>query len=272
MPDYPQAPPGWTAVHRRRVGPFVTHVLFRREDGSTTEWRSRAHRKGGASLISRHGGSAWWWAPRRASWWIGVLFAIGSACFVVGPIPAFLHWVGAGADAAVFFAGSLFFTSAAALQYLEAVNVDRHRLRVFAFEPRRIDWWATVVQLAGTLFFNLSTFHALEAGLSTGQEDRLIWRPDAYGSVCFLVASALAWVEVCGAVASRPRRDFEWWIAAVNLLGSILFGVSAVAGYIVPATGTDRDLAAANITTSAGALCFLAGAVLLLFEGARAKG
>ena len=47
--------------------------------------------------------------------------------------------VGAGADAAVFFAGSLFFTSAAALQSLESVNVDRRRLRLFAFEPVRID-------------------------------------------------------------------------------------------------------------------------------------
>ena len=86
---------------------------------------SRAHRKA-ASLLSRSEGSAWW-APRRANWWIGVLFAVGSACFVVGPFPGFVHVVGARADAAVFFAGSLFFTSAAALQYLEAVNVDRRR-------------------------------------------------------------------------------------------------------------------------------------------------
>ena len=51
---------------------------------------------------------------------------------------------------------------------------------------------------------------------------------------------------------------------AVNLVGSVAFGVSAVAGYVVPATGDDLDLAAANITTSVGALFFLAGAVLLL--------
>ena len=75
---------------------------------------------------------------------------------------------------------------------------------MLAFEPRRIDWWATVIQLAGTLFFNLSTYHALQTSLSTGQEDRLIWRPDVFGSICFLVASALAWVEVCGA-AIRGR-------------------------------------------------------------------
>ena len=31
------------------------------------------------------------------------------------------------------------------------------RRRFFVFQPRRIDWWATAVQLAGTLFFNVST-------------------------------------------------------------------------------------------------------------------
>ena len=230
---------------------------------------SRAHRKA-SSLLSHPGGSVWW-APRRASWWIGVLFAVGSACFLVGPFPGFVHVVGAGADAAVFFVGSLFFTTAATLQYLESVNVDRRRLRVLAFEPRRIDWWATVIQLAGTLFFNLSTFHALQTSLSTGQEDRLIWRPDAFGSICFLVASTLAWVEVCGVAIRGPRRQLEWWIVAVNLAGSVAFGVSAVAGYIVPATGDDLDLAAANVTTSVGALFFLAGAILVLIEGARAR-
>ena len=230
---------------------------------------SRAHRKA-ASLLSRAEGSGWW-APRRANWWIGVLFAVGSACFVLGPFPGFVHVVGAGADAAVFFAGSLFFTSAAALQYLEAVNVDRRRLRVSAFKPGRIDWWATVIQLAGTLFFNLSTFHALQTSLSAGQEDRLVWRPDAFGSICFLVASTLAWVEVCGVAVRRPRREVEWWIVAVNLAGSVAFGVSAVAGYIVPATGDDLDLAAANVSTVVGALFFLAGAVLLLVEAAHAR-
>ena len=60
----------------------------------------------------------------------------------------------------------------------------------------------------------------------------------------------------------------EWKIAFVNLLGCILFGVSAVAGFIVPDTGDVLDLAVANVTTSWGALCFLVGAVLLLPEGA----
>jgi hypothetical protein len=265
VPSYPEAPPGWTAVRRRHLGPFTTHVTYRRDDGATTEWRSRAHRKRGA----RRSG---WWAPGRLSWWIAVLFIIGSACFAIGPFPGFVQLVGAAADAAVFFAGSLFFTAAATLQYLETANVDRRgRLRLFTFEPHRIDWWATLIQLAGTLFFNVSTFEALQEGLSTAQENHLIWAPDVFGCVCFLVASALAWGEVCGGLACRPRRDVEWWIAALNLTGSVAFGIAGIASYFVPETGDILDFAAANWTTAIGALCFLAGAVGLLIEGMRAR-
>jgi len=44
-------------------------------------------------------------------------------------------------------------------------------------------------------------------------------------------------------------------------LGCIFFGISAVAGYVVPAHGSMIDLAAANWNTSLGAACFLACAL-----------
>ena len=53
-------------------------------------------------------------------------------------------------------------------------------------------------------------------------------------------------------------------MAVVNLMGCVLFGISAVASYIVPSRGSILDLAAANWTTALGALCFLIGALLLL--------
>jgi hypothetical protein len=51
------------------------------------------------------------------------------------------------ADGVTFFVGSIFFTSASFLQYLQAANAGRtpvgatghERLRVFTYEPRRID-------------------------------------------------------------------------------------------------------------------------------------
>jgi hypothetical protein len=53
-------------------------------------------------------------------------------------------------------------------------------------------------------------------------------------------------------------------MAAVNLAGCVFFGISAVASYAVPSSGSVLDLAAANWTTALGAACFFAGALMLL--------
>ena len=126
MSEYPATPEGWTAVERRTVGPFTTHVSYRLPDGGRATWSSRIHRKHASRLSrgrERHDGV--WWAPRNASWWIGVLFAIGSAWFLVGPIPGFVELVGSAADGAVFFVGSIFFTTAEGLQCVETFYADR---------------------------------------------------------------------------------------------------------------------------------------------------
>jgi hypothetical protein len=116
----------------------------------------------------------------------------------------------------------------------------------------------------GTLLFNLSTFEAMQEGLSTQEDKRLVWAPDLFGSAAFLISGVLAY-----RVADRARRrdaggNREWKIAAVNLTGCVLFGISAIASYIVPSTGSILDLAAANWTTALGALCFLVGSLMLL--------
>ena len=199
-----------------------------------------------------------WWAPRRASWWICVLFAIGATCFLVAPFPGVIQAFGSGVDAAIFFIGSIFFTTAAALQCLQTFNADH-----------RIDWWSSVIQFAGTLLFNVDTFRALQTGFDDVRYDRLVWTPDAVGSACFLISGYLAFIAVCSGPACWRRRSPEWQIAAVNLLGCIAFGIAAVASYVVPSTGSVIDLAAANFATAFGGLCFLIGAVLLLPQSAR---
>ena len=178
-------------------------------------------------------------------------FAVGSLCFFVGPFPGVLQLVGAGADAAIFFAGSIFFTFAAGLELRQAT------LRRGVRFGSDASWWSAAIQFVGTLLFNLDTYDALQTGLSSQQEDRLIWTPDVVGSACFLVSGALAYRVTTG-------RGREWRMAAVNLTGCVLFGVAAVASYVVPDTGSILDLAAANWCTSLGGLCFLIGALLLL--------
>jgi len=198
-------------------------------------------------------------------------------CFALGAIPGYVEAVGDEADAITFFVGSIFFTTAALLQYLEVANVSRHppgvegeeRWRLVTWEPRRIDWWAAVVQLAGTLFFNASTFHAIDETLTSTQVSELVWRPDVAGSICFLVASGLAWAEAGHAWWSWRPGDISWRITALNLAGSIAFGVSAAASKIVSSTEQVRNVTLMNLGTFAGAVCFLVGAVLLLPERTR---
>ena len=193
---------------------------------------------------------------RRASalWWMSVLFACGSLCFVVASIPGFVELVGSLADAVVYFVGSILFTSAATIQWLQSGGL--------MFPLRRLGWWSATVQLVGTLYFNATTFRALQSGLDANEYDRLVWTPDALGSICFLVASYLACVEISGPTA-RPLRTRDSLIATVNLVGSVFFGIAAVASFVVPSTGSTVDLAAANLFTALGGVCFFVGAVLL---------
>jgi hypothetical protein len=181
---------------------------------------------------------------------VALAFAVGSTCFFVGPFPGYANLVGERATALTFFIGSIFFTIGGALQSIEAWH-QRHDRRT-----GRAAWYSAIVQSAGTLFFNVSTFQAVDTAYSNPEYNRLVWRPDAFGSVCFLIS---------GVIAYRAFRH-EGWQPAVNLLGCVFFGISAVAGYVVPSKGSVLDLAAANWNTSLGAACFLACALGSLAE------
>lgn len=207
-----------------------------------------------------------WWAPGTLDWWMGVLFAIGASCFALGAMPGYVEAVGVGADGVTYFVGSIFFTTAGYLQVRDACDG-----RAFAWHPRRAVWVAAVVQSVGTLFFNASTFHAMEQNLSASQANELVWRPDALGSICFLVASTIAWRCATRAWWAWQPHRLAWWIAGLNLLGSIAFGVSAVASKVVPETDQVRNVALMNLGTFLGALGFLIAAVLLLPERTRSE-
>jgi hypothetical protein len=121
------------------------------------------------------------------------------------------------------------------------------------------------------VFFNVTTFAAMHTALTNPEYDRLVWRPDALGSLCFLVSGVIIYAASTRR-GWRPLRDAPgWWEAAVNLLGCVFFGIAAVAGYVVPAHGSMLDLAWANWNTALGAACFLACAVATLRSGRSTK-
>jgi hypothetical protein len=197
--------------------------------------------------------------------WMAVFFVAGSMCFLVGPFPGYANLVGDTADSVTFFAGSILFTIGGALQAANAFP-ERHS------PPRGpAAWWAAAVQVAGTLFFNVTTYQAMHTALSSSEYNKLVWRPDAFGSICFLVSGVIAY----RASARRgwlPVRDGSgWWEPATNLVGCILFGISAVAGHVVPTTGSMIDQAASNWSTALGAACFLACAAFTVLTGRTRK-
>ncbi|HEY2806991.1 MAG TPA: hypothetical protein VGI92_14120 [Gemmatimonadales bacterium] len=58
--------------------------------------------------------------------------------------------------------------------------------------------------------------------------------------------------------------DAGWRMAALNMLGSTFFGISAIAGWVQPSTGDLLDAALDTSGTFWGAVCFFIGAALLL--------
>ena len=239
-------------VRARGPRPFVTQVSYDLPDGSSRHWGARAERR--AVQVGER---------RGLTWWIGALFVVGSTCFVLGPIPAYSTAVGAQATAVTFFVGSLFFTVASYLAFLQVVRQDGHTW--FAWEPAEIGYWACLVQLVGTLYFNVTTFAAL-LDVPPDMVDRVIWRPDAIGSVCFLVASALAFAEAGHRWWSWRPGERDWHITALNMWGSVFFGVSAVGAYVQP-SGDLTNATWSNGGTFVGAVFFLVASILTMGEG-----
>ena len=56
---------------------------------------------------------------------MALFFALGSACFLIGPFPGYAQLVGASADAITFFVGSILFTAGGAIQSFTAFP-ERH--------------------------------------------------------------------------------------------------------------------------------------------------
>jgi hypothetical protein len=175
---------------------------------------------------------------------IGVLFMVGSACFAVASLPA-ASSVSDEAVGVIYFVGSIFFTTAAFEQLRVARGVGT-------------EVWAAAIQFAGTLFFNVTTFLGMYHHLTAKRADLLVWSPDAFGSACFLVASVLAEIAVWGPLVPARRS------ASLNLVGSIAFGISAIAAFVVPDTDVLVNASLATSMTLVGALCFFWAARVLV--------
>ncbi|HSO98738.1 MAG TPA: hypothetical protein VLP43_07285 [Solirubrobacteraceae bacterium] len=192
---------------------------------------------------------------------MGALFGFGAAGFVIGPLDTYVGRVGSHADELTFLIASILFTAGGLTQLWLAYPERRvHRAGLLA-------WRAAWVQSVGTLLFNFMTLEAISRAASDAQYNLLVWTPNALGSACFLTSGVLLYFSAPRAGWRPLRHAAGWWEPPVNLLGCVLFGVSAVAAYAINSSGQLLDLTTANWTTTFGAACFLAVALAAVIVG-----
>jgi drug/metabolite transporter (DMT)-like permease len=192
---------------------------------------------------------------RREAWG----FAVGSIFFAVGAVPFYADAVGGVLTNLTFFTGAIFFTLAA---FIQLALSGRRPPRSGSNRADRADWWAAAVQFLGTIFFNISTTEALITAANAQTRVGDGWRPDAFGSLCFLVASGFAVVATTDREGLWDPHARSWRCTWLNMAGSVFFGISAVGAFVMPDDSTLVSLFWANFGTFLGALCFLAAALL----------
>jgi len=207
------------------------------------------------------------WMPHDLDWRLAVLFMVGSSLFAIASFPLYWQLVDGHVVGITFVLGSLFFTTAGYSSFYQTINDDRDAdtpAKLWAWTPRGLLWWSAIVQLAGTLLFNVNTIAATVTTFTTEKENRLVWGPDFLGSIAFLVASQLAWRHLSGRFWFRDPDDPVWWSSLLNYLGSVFFMASAIASFTLETTDEALNIAIVNAGTFLGAICFLVGAYVLL--------
>jgi len=287
-----RTPPQWTCIGCGGPAPFVSWARYRRPDGSVYEWRARPHRKhAGPHRAVRDPDPAAprrWWAPHRLAWWLAVLFLAGSALFAVGAAgsltPALFggQWRMSLFAESCYFTGALLYTAATYGLLLEALNTDpdvvlngsaaqRRRFRWFLTSPAeltRLEVVIPVVFLIGSVTFNYETTGAL--GHLLHLVPRLgLWQATMVGSVLFLLASALQFIEAAHGYLRLDLRNVSWWIGVAFVVGSVGFVAGSLPGLGTPGL-PDADLDAGALIVKAGflagSLAYLAGSYLMLPE------
>ena len=204
----------------------------------------------------------------------GVAFFFGGSLFALG---AAFAQLGVGTLATVnitYLVGGGFFSLGGYVSILLVVNAARDErpratdapMRWWGYQPHRRDWLSAAVLFVGTLLFAVSLVAAFAEGLTPRQSNGWIWLPDILGCICFLVSGHLAMLEVGAGHVVVHVHDLDWWVVAVNQLGSILFFLAGIAAFTRPATDSAIDVGLVNWGTFAGAALFALGGVIQVFD------
>jgi hypothetical protein len=282
--DRPFDPPSDALVREARGrGSFVSRIEWQGPDGATGIWQSRLARKGGFVEVVHDGISERIHARRsvvsrlsRCNTVAGLCFFLGGGLFAVGAVLAQFELASITGIDWTFMIGGMFFSTGAYVTLLQEINSPRtiaadgslstHEWRWWSYEPHRPGWASAFVLLCGTLAFAVSLGDAFIGGLSSRQDNRLIWAPEIVGCVLFLISGHIAITEVCHGRLRWLPSSLGWWIVVINQVGSWLFMLSGLAAYIRPATGGAISPTLINLGTALGAACFSVAGLAQLFE------
>ncbi|MDG2334502.1 MAG: hypothetical protein P8Q97_09795 [Myxococcota bacterium] len=269
---FPDHPRDWKRIAERKFGNFITEIELLDDLGRHILWNARRHRKGLGPLSQNRISRAQTFT-QHLNGPIAGLFIVGASLFIIGSLLSLLVSTPEISPGRVFFAGSIFFTAAASVQYLQSINNsenlhlkknDQHWV-FWAWQPGRIDFWVTGTQLLGAVCFNFNTFDGLRE-LSRDGHLAAVWLPNFVGSILFMVSGYLSVVEFNTRIILWPRKSLQSVITLLNFWGCVAFMISALLALVgvVSPGGISGNL---SLTlTAIGAGGFLSASVLMLFE------
>ena len=203
------------------------------------------------------------WAPRDPGWWIAITFILGSVLFCVGAILPFTRGLSTAATNVVYFVGSSLYLVGALIQFIRGRRMkinhrdDASAMRHLANKNSR----AAGIQAIGALLFQTSMTGAFIRSLSIAEQERIIWVPDLFGALCFLVASSMFFTLRYPIQHRQDNGRSARELAMMNIVGSAFFVISAFGAYIVPLTDQAIYPRIANLGTFVGAVLFLLSSI-----------
>lgn len=244
------------AEARRYASGALVHAHTVR-NGRSIEWNARWHRK---RRTNDRG------VELSVSWWLALLFSVGSVLFVVGGVATISNMDRLAAW--LNLVGALGFSIGAVLAVIEGTDAAE-RLRL----PGVAGLWATAggraalvqfVSAAG--FFQVAMVTGMLANVGWVTEDLWLWTPSTIGSIGFVVSSVISVQE------ARPAADIGTTAAVANLAGSVCFLLGSLSGYLAqgPIDLPANDFA--NPVFLAGSVLFVAGSAASFVELRRPLG
>tara|TARA_B100000282_G_scaffold40348_1_gene25228 strand:+ start:473 stop:1033 length:561 start_codon:yes stop_codon:yes gene_type:complete len=163
----------------------------------------------------------------------------------------------------VYLVGSSLYLVGAFIQFIQGRRMkinhrdDASAMRHLANKNSR----AAGIQAIGALLFQTSMTGAFIRSLSIAQQEKIIWVPDLFGALCFLIASSMFFTLRYPIQHRQDNGRSARELAMMNIVGSAFFVISALGAYIVPLTDQAIYPRIANLGTFAGAVLFLLSSI-----------